>query len=74
MSQGYRVEGSHGCKVIIGAVPVSDFVALTRAWSELEQEGEEWIVDGLLAQSLGANFVLGPKAACLAWRTERGIE
>jgi hypothetical protein len=69
----YRITSIRGCKVIEGAVPVSEFVALTKVWSELvDQDDDEWIVDAVLANAIGANFVLGPKAYCQAWRVEIG--
>lgn len=73
MSQGYWVESAHGCKIIVGAIPVDDFVALTEAWAKHAQDSDKWIADSRLAESLEAGFVLGPLSACLAWRAERGI-
>lgn len=65
----YTVIRTKGCVVIEGAIPVMDFVALCRSWEGESGQGE-WIVDALLAKHLGANFVLGPKAACELWRQQ----
>lgn len=65
----YTVREARGCKVIEGAVPISDFTALVTAW-----DTGGWIVDSLLTQALGAAFVLGPCEACLAWRAELQLE
>lgn len=68
----YSVTSVRGCKVIKGEVPVDEFVALTRAWTKYEDDGE-WIFDTLLPAAIGASFVVGPKAACAAWRSELGL-
>jgi hypothetical protein len=64
----YAVIATHGCKVIEGAVPVDEFCALVQVWSKFEDPADPWIVDALLAQRLGANFVIGPTSACQEWR------
>jgi hypothetical protein len=74
MSGVYSVARLRGCVVITGAVPVDEFCALVGVWQRLEEHGKEWIVDARLASSVGANFVIGPKAACMAWRVELGLE
>jgi hypothetical protein len=80
----YRVCRVHGCRVIYGAVPVSDMVALVDAWSRSALEEDEsvadlpmqerWIADGKLAQALGANLVVGTVQDTLAWRARLQIE
>lgn len=71
----YSVSNVRGCRVITGWLPVTDFVALAEAWNDGEAKGTdgEWFCDAVLAQHLGANMVLGPKSATLAWRAEIGL-
>lgn len=69
----YVVISIRGCKVIEGAVPVSEFVALVKVWEDLQEAADPWIVDALLAQDLCANFVVGPASACKQWRADRGL-
>jgi hypothetical protein len=73
MSGRYTVISQRGCKVIEGAVPITEFVALVGAFGADQDPADEWIVDTLLAQYLDANFVLGPASVCEAWRAELGF-
>jgi hypothetical protein len=66
---GYTVQSVRGCKVVLGEIPIDDFVALSEVWARQYQiEGDEWIADAVLAHRLGAALVLGPMSACLQWR------
>jgi hypothetical protein len=65
---GYSVSDVNGCKVIKGAIPVDDVVALTDSWRKRYEEGCCWIMDTLLAHHMGAALVVGPESACMAWR------
>jgi hypothetical protein len=67
------VRSLRGCKVIEGALPVVEFVALVNVWGADQDPADAWIVDALLAQYLDANFVLGPASKCAAWRAELGL-
>lgn len=71
----YSVMHTRGCRVIIGALPICDLVALTNAWSERAEPGsdDEWLCDALLSQHLNVNLVCGPKHATEAWRAELGL-
>lgn len=73
MRQAYTVVTVRGCKVVEGAVPVSEFVALVNVWGADQDPADEWIADARLAQQLGASFVLGPASKCAAWRAELGM-
>ncbi|EMJ7098629.1 hypothetical protein ACGRSR_17950 [Vibrio owensii] len=65
---GYSVKNLKGCKVIKGTIPVPELVALLKAW------GDEWVVDGELAQALSVNVVVGPAKAIKDWRKELGLD
>lgn len=74
MTGAYTVTRSHGCICITGgSMPVDDLVALVAAWSgpanASQMPDDEWYMDTLLAEALGANFVFGPRHATAAWRT-----
>jgi hypothetical protein len=74
MSERYTIIRSNDCIVIEGAIPIGDFVALTRAWEKHRFEDEPaWIVDSLLSGHLNCNMVVGPPEACQAWRERLGI-
>lgn len=75
---GYRVCRINGCRVIYGEVPITDMVALVTAWTANERDGEDmetvadldeaWVMDGKLAEALGANLVAGTRRDTKAWR------
>lgn len=69
-ARSYTITEVRGCRVIAGALPVDDLVALIGAWTRAEDKGSahEWFCDALLAQHLGVNLVCGPLHATRAWR------
>lgn len=69
---GYTVTRESGLIVVRGPVPIMDFVALSRSWSENEA-GEQLIADGRLADWMGASIVCGTAEACVAMRERLGI-
>lgn len=50
----YTIRRQNGCYLIIGSIPVSEFVALMKTWENMD---DEMIVDSRLAHRLGVNFV-----------------
>lgn len=70
----YSVTCTRGCRVIEGAVPIRDLVALIKAWTDgAEQGSAAWFFDSLLSQHLHVNVVCGPQHATDAWRDELGL-
>lgn len=71
----YTVTLTRGCRIINGAIPVDDLVALIGAWTDpADKDTEhEWMADTLLSQHFNANMVIGPRHATDAWRAELGL-
>ena len=68
----YEVSDERGCKVVRGAVPINEMVALMNSWAENHAEAE-WVADAKLSTHLGVTMVVGSQDATKAWRTELGI-
>lgn len=72
--RSYTITHTRDCRVIRGWMPLTDMVTLMRSWADESQEdGDEWVVDGLLSQRLGVNMVCGPRSATTAWRAALGL-
>lgn len=65
----YRIESSHGCKVVYGLAPMAEIAGLLNVWSA----NNEWIIGDQIAKRLGATLVAGPRQAIKAWEAELGI-
>jgi len=62
------IRHEHG-RVIVGPVPVSEFCALAKVWTE---EGLT-LIDSLIAQHLRASMVATSPEGSRAWREELGV-
>jgi hypothetical protein len=75
----YTVEHRNGCYVMTGPVPLQDLAALLGVWGLADESRlqlgheEEWVVDALLCQALGATVVCGTRRDTLAWREQLGL-
>lgn len=70
---GYTVFSARGCRLIQGAVPVDDLVALSRTWDNHGAGQPGWLMANDLAHALGMTLACGPREAIDAWRAELGL-
>lgn len=73
----YTIRELHGCRVIIGPVPITDLVALTAAWDQSHggetDPAQQWIFAADVSQAMGATLVCGPREAMDQLRASLGL-
>ena len=71
----YTISDENGCKVVRGAVPITDIAPLMQSWAGRDQDGDdEWVADAKVSTAIGACLVCGPLSATTAWRQVLGIQ
>lgn len=66
----YTVEEHEHGIVVKGPVPISDLLALLKVWKR--ERGLNWC-DAVVAQALGASFVVCAKRDSDLWRKKLGV-
>lgn len=73
----YSISERHGCRIIIGPIPITDLVALTGAWDrdhgDQADPAQQWIFAADVSQAMGATLVCGPRSAMDALRASLGL-
>lgn len=71
----YTITEENGCKVVRGAIPLSEIATLMTTWAKSGHKGSdnEWFADSKITDKIGATLVCGPRAATQEWRVTLGI-